>query len=80
MTGIAITAVVDAAVCMDWCCHYGSNCLFKFEFCWINLGDKKNGGFLKQILSISIQEKLIKIGDGKKALQKIFNLSCIWKF
>ena len=29
-----------------------------------NLGDKKNGGFLKQILSISIQEKLIKIGDG----------------
>ena len=28
-----------------------------------NLGDKK-GGFLKQILSISIQEKLIKIGDG----------------
>ena len=30
----------------------------------VNLGDKKNGGFLKQILSISIQEKLIKIGDG----------------
>ena len=29
-----------------------------------NLGDKKNGGFIKQILSISIQEKLIKIGDG----------------
>ena len=29
-----------------------------------NLGDKKNGGFLKQILSILIQEKLIKIGDG----------------
>ena len=29
-----------------------------------NLGDKKNGGFLKQILSTSIKEKLIKIGDG----------------
>ena len=29
-----------------------------------NLGDKKNGGFLKQILSISIQEKLIEIGNG----------------
>ena len=29
-----------------------------------NLGGKKNGGFLKQILSTSIQEKLIKIGDG----------------
>ena len=35
MIGIAITAKVDAAVCMDWCCHYGSNCLFKSEFCWI---------------------------------------------
>ena len=34
MTGIAM-AVVDVAVCMDWCCHYGSNRLFKFEFCWI---------------------------------------------
>ena len=33
-----------------------------------NLGDKKNGGFLKQILSISIQEKLTRIGDGQKAL------------
>ena len=20
---------------MDWCCHYGPNCLFKFGFCWI---------------------------------------------
>ena len=30
----------------------------------VNLGGKKNGGFLKQILSTSIQEKLIKIGDG----------------
>ena len=33
-------------------------------FCDFNLGDKKNGGFLKQILSTSIKEKLIKIGDG----------------
>ena len=30
----------------------------------LTLGAKKNGGFLKQILSTSIQEKLIKIGDG----------------
>ena len=21
--------------CMDWCCHYGPNCLFKIGFCWI---------------------------------------------
>ena len=45
-----------------------------------SLGDKKNGGFLKQILSTSIQEKLIKIGDGWKALRKIFNLSCVRNF
>ena len=45
-----------------------------------NLGDKKNGGFLKQILSTSIQEKLIKIGDGQKALRKIFYLSRVRKF
>ena len=33
-----------------------------------NLGDKKDGGFLKQIQSTLIQEKLIKIGDTWKAL------------
>ena len=33
-------------------------------FCVFNLGGKKNGGFLKQILSTSIQEKHMKIGDG----------------
>ena len=47
----------------------GSNELFVavVQFCeryYANLGDKKNGGFLKQILSTSIKEKLIKIGDG----------------
>ena len=30
----------------------------------LTLATKKNGGFLKQILSTSIQEKLIEIGDG----------------
>ena len=38
--------------------------LFDLQADWYNLGDKKNGGFLKQILSTSIKEKLIKIGDG----------------
>ena len=21
--------------CMDWCCQYGPNCLFKIDLCWI---------------------------------------------
>ena len=39
--------------CMDWCCHYGQNCLFKFDFCWItNVVD-----YLNQNLNITKEKE-----------------------